>query len=88
MDRTSTVSIVVATRNRREQILGTVERLIALPGRPPVIVVDNASSDRTQVAVESSFPDVALICLPYNIGAYARNIGVAFAATPLRRLQR
>ncbi len=81
MDRTSTVSIVVATRNRRERILATVERLIALPGRPPVIVVDNASSDRTQVAVESLFPDVALIRLPYNIGAYARNIGVALAAT-------
>jgi N-acetylglucosaminyl-diphospho-decaprenol L-rhamnosyltransferase len=82
MDRTSSVSIVVATHNRCEQLLGTVERLIALPGRPQVIVVDNASSDRTQMLVESSFPDVTLVCLPHNIGAYARNIGVVVAATP------
>ncbi|MFD0853569.1 glycosyltransferase family 2 protein, partial [Actinomadura adrarensis] len=45
-------TVVVITRDRRETLLDTLGRLRELPGKPPVIVVDNASSDGTPEAVE------------------------------------
>ena len=39
------ISLVVLTHNRRERVLETVSRLLALPERCPICVVDNASSD-------------------------------------------
>ena len=41
------VSVVVITRNRREELLRTLRLLRELPERPPVLVVDTASSDGT-----------------------------------------
>src|SRR5215212_9291132 len=82
VNRPSAVSIVIATRNRCRQVLSTLERLVTLPERPPVIVVDNASCDPTVAAVPSSFPDVRLVPLERNHGAAARNFGVDAAATP------
>jgi GT2 family glycosyltransferase len=76
------VTVVIATRDRRPELLRTLDRLHRLPERPPVIVVDNASSDGTAAAVREHFPAVALRVLPANAGAAARNVGVALAATP------
>ncbi|MEU6485765.1 hypothetical protein [Streptomyces sp. NPDC046887] len=42
-DRRTTV--VVLTHNHRDALLRTLSLLTALPGRPPVAVVDNASTD-------------------------------------------
>jgi GT2 family glycosyltransferase len=78
----SKTGIVIATRNRCEQVLATLRRLMALPEVMPVIVVDNGSSDRTTEAVASSFPGVRVIHLSRNLGAAARNIGVHAAQTP------
>ncbi|MGW3493621.1 glycosyltransferase family 2 protein [Streptomyces sp. NPDC001020] len=71
------VGIVVITRNRRAQLLATLDRLDELPGRPPIMVVDNASTDGTSAAVGAAFPDVRLLRLSRNEGAVARNHGVA-----------
>ncbi|MCQ4046717.1 glycosyltransferase family 2 protein [Streptantibioticus rubrisoli] len=71
------VGIVVITRDRRSQLLATLDRLDALPGRPPIVVVDNASVDGTSAAVRAGFPHVRLLRLPRNEGAVARNHGVA-----------
>ncbi len=76
------VTVVIATRNRRPELLRTLGRLHQLPERPPVIVVDNASADGSAAAVRERFPGVALRVLPRNAGAAARNVGVALAATP------
>jgi len=73
------VSVVVATRNRRERLLGTLARLRALPERPPIVVVDNASSDGTPAAVRRRFPGVDLIALDANAGPAARTIGARAA---------
>jgi GT2 family glycosyltransferase len=78
----SQVTVVIATRDRRPELLRTLGRLDDLPERPPVIVVDNASADGSAAAVREHFPAVALRVLPRNAGAAARNAGVALAATP------
>jgi GT2 family glycosyltransferase len=76
------VTVVIATRDRRPELLRTLDKLHQLPERPPVIVVDNASADGSAAAVREHFPAVTLRVLPGNAGAAARNAGVALAATP------
>ncbi|MEV7966942.1 glycosyltransferase [Sphaerisporangium sp. NPDC088356] len=76
------VTVVIATRNRREELLHTLSRLRSLPERPAVIVVDNASSDGTSGAVRDRFPEARVIRLSRNLGAPARNVGVQAARTP------
>jgi GT2 family glycosyltransferase len=78
----SPVSVVVVTRNRRERLLATLQRLSTLPEKPALLVVDNASSDGSAEAVGRAFPAVTVLCLPANEGAVARNAGTRLAATP------
>ncbi|MFE1786459.1 glycosyltransferase family 2 protein [Streptomyces sp. NPDC059506] len=74
--------VVVITRDRRERLLHTLERLTALPERPPVVVVDNASSDGTARAVRERFPQVRLLTPGRNLGAVGRNLGARALSTP------
>ena len=78
---TPAVTVVIATRNRCQELCATLERLTALPERPPVIVVDNGSEDGTVAAVRRTFPQVEVIALARNLGACARNAGVRRART-------
>ncbi|PWR07169.1 glycosyl transferase [Micromonospora sicca] len=75
---TPDLTIVVATRNRRDQLLALLPRHTA-----PVIVVDNGSDDGTPAAVARALPHVRVVELGRNAGAgAARNVGVALADTP------
>jgi GT2 family glycosyltransferase len=74
---TENVTIVVATRNRRAQLLSTLPMHEAR-----VIVVDNGSTDDTAPAVRREHPEMRLIRVDSNIGAAARNIGAKLAVTP------
>ncbi|MGY1916608.1 glycosyltransferase family 2 protein [Blastococcus sp. SYSU DS0973] len=76
------VAVVVITHQRRDELLLALERLVALPERPHVVVVDNGSSDGTADAVRERFPQVELIASPENLGAVGRNVGVARLGTP------
>jgi GT2 family glycosyltransferase len=76
------VGVVIATRNRRDSLLRTLAAIEALPERPAIVVVDNASGDGTCAAVASEFPAVELLALERNRGAAARNLGVERAGTP------
>jgi N-acetylglucosaminyl-diphospho-decaprenol L-rhamnosyltransferase len=69
------VTTVVATRDRAPELRRTLPRQ-----RPPVIVVDNASSDDTAGVARAA--GARLIELPRNLGAAARNVGAEAAATP------
>jgi GT2 family glycosyltransferase len=77
------VTVVIITRDRARDLRVTLDRLKALPEQPPVIVVDNASSDATRAVVAAAGPTVEGIHVARNAGAAGRNLGVARAATPL-----
>lgn len=75
--------MAVVTRDRRDSLLATLERLVALPEAPPVLVVDNASSDGTAVAVAERFGTrVEVVRLRENRGAVARTVGAERLGTP------
>lgn len=81
----SEVTVVVASRNRRDHVIATVRRLRALPEQPPVIVIDDGSSDGTAAAVRSAFSDPGVVVLApgsHRGVAAARNVGVRAALTP------
>ncbi|HWD02106.1 MAG TPA: glycosyltransferase [Amycolatopsis sp.] len=74
-------TVVIATRDRARELDRTLTELSAVDPRPPVVVVDNASRDNT-AAVAARHDHVRLIRLTRNLGAAARNVGVAAAGTP------
>jgi GT2 family glycosyltransferase len=76
------VAVVVITHERRDEVLLALDRLLALPEGPHVVVVDNGSADGTAAAVRARFPSVELVASSENLGAVGRNVGVALLDTP------
>jgi GT2 family glycosyltransferase len=70
------VTVVVASRNRRDELLASLARHEA-----PVVLVDNGSTDDTVAAVRAAHPGVTVLPLARNEGARARTRGVAHAGT-------
>ncbi|WP_030412772.1 glycosyltransferase family 2 protein [Streptomyces sp. NRRL S-1448] len=79
---TSRVGVVVITRNRWHSLARTLDRLAGLPERPPVVVVDNGSSDGTPEAVRTHHPAVHVLTAGRNLGAVGRTYGAAALTTP------
>jgi len=76
------VGVAIATRERPDDLAHALERLRALPERPPIVVADNGSRDGTPVRIRQRFPDVEVLELGENRGAGARNAAVAALDTP------
>ncbi len=77
--------MVCITWNRREEALAATARLLALPDRPPVVVVDNGSDDGTVSALRAAHgddPRLTVVALDHNAGAVARTRGVERLTTP------
>ncbi len=75
-----TVTISILNYQRRETLRGAI--LAARAQHHPaleIIAVDNASTDGSAEMVRADFPDVRLVRLDDNVGAAARNAGVAAA---------
>lgn len=70
------VTVVVASRNRRDDLLASLPL-----HRAPVILVDNGSADGSADAVAVAHPEITVIRLPRNLGAAARTVGVRAART-------
>src|SRR6185312_14761877 len=70
------VTVVVASRNRRADLLASLPRHEA-----PVILVDNGSTDGTVAAVRAAHPQVTVLPLERNEGAAGRTRGVVSAGT-------
>ncbi len=71
------MTVVVASRNRRDELLASLGRHHA-----PVVLVDNGSTDGTPDAVRRAHPHVDVVALGRNAGAAGRTIGVRRARTP------
>jgi GT2 family glycosyltransferase len=76
------VAVVIATRNRGTELLGTLARLRALAEQPPIVVVDNGSTDRTAELVGANHPEVQVVGLRRNLGAAARTVGARLVDSP------
>ncbi|MBU8828524.1 glycosyltransferase family 2 protein [Mycolicibacterium goodii] len=79
------MSFVIASRNRAPELASVVQRLLETTPCP-VIVVDNGSDDDSVAVVgriaAKSEGRVVVIGLSVNLGAVARNVGVAASRTP------
>lgn len=75
------ITVVMITRNRSQRLRQALARLCRLPEEPPVIVVDNGSTDDT--ASVAAAARVRYVALGRNAGAAGRNVGVREARTPL-----
>ncbi len=80
------VSVVIITRDRRDDLLRTLERLRPLVHSGEIaelIVVDNASTDGTAAAVRERMPGARLLVQPRNLGAVGRTVGVEASRSPV-----
>jgi GT2 family glycosyltransferase len=80
-DMSQQISVVMITRNRKQELRRTLQHLNA-GSSIPVIVVDNHSNDGTADMIRREFPSVNVVPLTENAGAIGRNIGVQHASTP------
>ena len=78
----SSVAVVVVSRNRREQLAQTLPKHLALPERPRVVLVDDASTDGTAEMVRRRFPSVQVIALDRPCGGAGRNVGMRAVSEP------
>jgi GT2 family glycosyltransferase len=76
------VAVVIATRNRGTELLGTLTRLRALDEQPPIMVVDNGSTDGTAELVRIRCPGVQVVGLRRNRGGAARTVGARLVDCP------
>jgi GT2 family glycosyltransferase len=70
------VTVVIASRNRRTDLMQTL-----VHHRAVTMLIDNDSSDGTAAAAHAAFPDLSVIALPRNVGAFGRTIGARAAHT-------
>ncbi|MFJ9037768.1 glycosyltransferase family 2 protein [Streptomyces sp. NPDC102406] len=75
-------TVAVITRNRCASLLRTLDELAALPERPPVVVVDNGSTDATVEAARAHHGGARVVAAGRNTGALGRNLAVRHATTP------
>ncbi|MFC8922370.1 glycosyltransferase family 2 protein [Cellulosimicrobium sp. NPDC057127] len=71
------VTVVVMSKNRREDLLASLPR-----HRAPVVYVDNGSTDGSPATVADVRPDADVVELPRNVGSLARTVGIERATTP------
>jgi GT2 family glycosyltransferase len=75
----ATASIAILNYQRRDVLRRALEAARRQQGALEIIAVDNASTDGSAEMVRDEFPDVRLVRLDRNVGAAARNAGVAAA---------
>ncbi|HEY8495137.1 MAG TPA: glycosyltransferase, partial [Myxococcota bacterium] len=75
-------ALVLLTHDRRAEICAAVERALALPERPELVVVDNGSRDGTARALAARWPALHVVRSDRNLGAAGRNLGIRATRRP------
>jgi GT2 family glycosyltransferase len=77
------VTAVIVTHNRAELLRRSIRSIrLQQPAAPPLMVVDNASTDHTAAVLRDECPDATVIRLPRNVGwSAARNVSARAATT-------
>ncbi|MEU0303102.1 glycosyltransferase [Streptomyces sp. NPDC006175] len=70
------------TKDRPDSALRTLDRLAALPERPPVVVVDNGLDPAVTEALRAHPAGAQVLAPGRNTGALGRNLAVRHADTP------
>jgi GT2 family glycosyltransferase len=65
-------TVVIVTRDRRDEVLGAVASAVAQQGDVEVLVLDDGSTDDTASAITSAFPDVRVVRSESAAGYIAR----------------
>ena len=83
MMATPKVLVIIVTWNKKDYVLDLLDSLVQLDypaDRLELLVVDNASSDGTRLAIENRFPNVRLLVNQENLGGSGGfNTGLAWA---------
>lgn len=76
-----TASVVISSRNRKEELLRAIQSCIKQDESPEIVLIDDGSSDGTYEAVKRNFPNVILVRHEASIGYIAsRNEGARLAS--------
>jgi GT2 family glycosyltransferase len=75
------ISVIIATRNRLEDLKLTLQGFLCQEYKNfEIIVIDNASTDGTREMMVNDFPEIQYLWLPVNIDILAQNIGVELSS--------
>ena len=81
---TWSASLVIATRNRRDELRAALQSAATQTVQPEVLVLDDASSDGTGEMVRRDFPAVRYFRSEQPLGCSAqRNRGIKMASAPI-----
>jgi glycosyltransferase involved in cell wall biosynthesis len=79
-----TATVVITTRNRRDDLLQAIASALAQTAKPEVLVIDDGSTDGTAVAVSREFPSVRLHRSEKSFGLVVqRNRAAKLTANPI-----
>ncbi len=77
-------TVVITTRNRKEDLAKAVGSALAQKGSPRVLIMDDGSTDGTREMVEREFPEVRLETSGHSLGYIRqRNRAAQLARTPV-----
>ena len=81
------LSIIILNYNVKELLLNCLDSIFKNKGKDDnwqIIVVDNASEDRSTEAVKEKYPEIELVENRQNLGfAAGNNVGVKYAKAPV-----
>lgn len=77
-------TVVIVSKNRKDELRGAVESALAQQGRVEVLVFDDASTDGTAEMIRRDFPSVRLERVEQSCGYIVhRNRGARMASSPV-----
>ena len=78
------ISVIIATRNRKEDLIVTIDGYLAqLHPDKEIIVIDNNSNDGTPQMMKDLYPDIKYLWLPDNFDIRSMNLAIEMSSGDL-----